>query len=459
MTSPMSPASPHVRRALPTLATIPPIDTFPGVDDLLQRADDLADRIGATRHVIGRARSGAEIPAYTVGAGATRVVVVGGVHPNEPIGFHSVLVLLGLLAERDPALPDATWHIVPCIDPDGVRLNESWFAAPADRGSYFRGFYRPAPAEQVEWSFPFDHEGVRFDAPIPETRALMSLLDEVRPHVFMGLHNAELGGVYYYLNRDEPDLVVDLGALPAQLGLFLDVGEPESAELDRLGPGVFRAPLTRERHDYLRGLGIDPSTETGGAGTADYLEPHGTLTVVAELPYWTHPDAADERGSGREYGDVLVTKAAALTELHDDLDDLWSRAAPYLRADTPFRRATDAFVPAMGALGAAEAARASDPAHRREATVAEVFGNEEVVTMFRLRFGGILRRALHAEAATPDADPAVRALAAEVEDRFAGWMDALAARPGIRPLPIERLVAVQLGALLVAVSRETERLA
>jgi hypothetical protein len=447
MSNDITPLDIAIRHAL----ALAPIADFPTVDALRREAAGLAARCDAQSRVIGRSRLGEPIDAYTIGSGSRQLVVVGGVHPNEPIGFRTVLELLRLLAD-DPAIAgliDATWHIVPCIDPDGARLNESWFSTPSDRDAYFGGFYRPAPHEQVEWSFPFVYRSALFDRPIPETRALMKLFDTVRPDLFMGLHNSELGGVYYYLNRDDPSIVTDLVAIPDALGLSLDVGEPESAELVALGPAVFLAPLARERYDYLESLGLDPAAEQAGAGTADYLERYGSLTLIAELPYWTHPDAADTRGSGRPYDDVIAAKAGALKELHDELSSLWARAAPHLTLDTPFRRATDAFVPAMGALARAENARLGDPQLQREATVAEVFANEEVVTMFRLRFGGTLRRALEAEVVAGTASGTLRALHADVETRFAGWRDGLAHRAGIEPLPIERLVGVQLAALLV----------
>ena len=72
---------------------------------------------------------------------------------------------------------DAAWHIIPCIDPDGMRLNEGWFAKPGDRTAYFADFYRPAGDEQVEWTFPFDYKNAYFDRMMPETLALARAID------------------------------------------------------------------------------------------------------------------------------------------------------------------------------------------------------------------------------------------------------------------------------------------
>lgn len=433
---------------------LPAIQGFPTVDEL--RADLLSlqkahpDRIAHA--VLGRSRLDEPIDHFTIGDGPLQVVIAGGVHPNEPIGFRTVQQLVRLLLEApELAALAATWHIVPCADPDGARLNESWFAS-ADRAAYFEGFYRPAPGEQVEWSFPFEYKEAWFDHPIPETRALMALFDRVRPDVFVGLHNAEFGGVYFYLNQDDATLARELRDLPAAFGLPLDVGEPEMDGLVRLDDAVFRAPLARERYDHREARGLPPETRSGGAGTADYLERYGTTTMIAELPYWTHPDAADTTPTDRLYRDVVAEKADSLDELHVLLQRILDAARPSLTIDSPFRRASEAFVPGMGQAATAERARLGDPALNRPATVAEVFGNREVARTFRLRFGGILRRALAAEVDAGVARGPVRAASAEIDAAFREWL-AAEGDTELVPAPVEALVGVQLAAVLATVRR------
>lgn len=435
------------------IRTLGPLDGFPGVDELSadMRAFAVGNPDAVTHSILGTSRNGDPIDEFTIGSGSRHVVIVGGVHPNEPIGFRTIQRLARLALE--PAVVsmiDVTWHLVPCIDPDGTRLNETWFPDPSDRRGYFAGFYRPAPLEQVEWSFPFHHKKAHFDDPIPETQALMALFDRVQPALFVGLHNAEFGGVYFYLNSDDQVLAEALRAIPAAFDLPLDVGEPESAELVTIAPAVFRAPLARERYDYLEALGLDPTVEASGAGTADYLERYGSATLVAELPYWTHPDASDSSASSRPYREVLSEKADALAELHDYLSDILDRAEPSLTIDSPFLRASRAFVPAMGSAAAAERARLDDPSVDRPATVAEVFGNREVVVMFRLRFGGTLRRALAAEVEAGTATTEVRRLHRDITDWFDGW-NAAEQRDDLAAAPVANLVGVQLAAIFAAI--------
>ena len=185
--------------------SISPLSAFPTVDALAAAFDDLAaehpDLVSKRR--VGTSRLLEPIYCYAIGSGGSRNhLIVGGVHPNEPVGGVTALELARLLCREPDLLAnlDANWHIVGCIDPDGSRLNESWFATPEDRIAYARGFYRPAPQEQVEWSFPFAYKNAYFDQVIPETAALMRMIDTLQPALLVSLHNSELGGAYFYLS-------------------------------------------------------------------------------------------------------------------------------------------------------------------------------------------------------------------------------------------------------------------
>lgn len=432
---------------------VTPTSTFPTVDALLAWFEELraAHPEAVERRRIGSSRNGEPLHAYRVGDGPRRLLLVAGVHPNEPIGLRTVQHLAGALVE-DPALRaehDATWWFVPCIDPDGTRLNESWFATPTDRDAYFRGFYRPAPAEQVEWSFPLDHAGVWFDQVMPETQALMRLIDDVRPDLLVSLHNGESGGVYYYLTRAVPDLVGALQSIPPAFGLPLDDGEPESALAPVLGTGVFGMIEAADEIDHMVSLGFDPSLVPSGNSSAAYAARYGTLSLVAELPYWTHPACDDRRPSDTSYRDVLSAKAERLEELGGVLTDTLAAARPHLRVRTPFLRATEAFAPVMGQLAAGERARAAEPAADRRATVAEVASNDGLVDTFRLRLAGMALRALDAELDAGVAPHAVRLARAGLAARFDAWLAQALAAP-LAPVPIERLVGVQVAATLAA---------
>ena len=160
------------------LDDLDPIERFPTVEEMqafaAQLAVDHPDRV--TVREVGRSRDGDLIQLVSITPDNSRgsVLIVGQPHPNEPIGMATIIAMCERLLADPAALnaTGATWHFVPCVDPDGTRLNEGWFAGPWTREHYARNFYRPGGEAQVEWTFPFSTEGFSVSAPMPETKAM-----------------------------------------------------------------------------------------------------------------------------------------------------------------------------------------------------------------------------------------------------------------------------------------------
>lgn len=435
----------------------PSHSAFPTVDSLTQQMEQLRAQhphlIRAQR--IGTSRLGEPISLYTVGVGARSALIVGGVHPNEPIGSLTILHLTEQLVSDAPFREqlDTTWHIVPCADPDGMRLNEGWFADPSDRERYAREFYRPAPDEQVEWTFPFSYKKAYFDAMMPETQALARAIDTAEPDLYVPLHNSEGGGAYYYLSRPAPDLYPLLHALPASLGVPLHTGEAEGAHFTVLAPAIYEMGTLQDAYDWTESYGLDPYPP-GSAGDAStsYAQKYGTLSMIAELPQFSDPFADDTSDSDTLYRDALRVSGEKLQDAGTRLTALIARVGPHLRLDTPLLRAARVFAPAAIGAGEESIARAEQESDRL-ATVSEVEALSGLVRLHRLRWGGMLARALRAEVEAGTAAPEVRRVAAEAQALFDGWLDEALAGGGSAPLPLQAVVGVQYGAILAAHSQ------
>ncbi|WP_405145697.1 M14 family zinc carboxypeptidase [Sphaerisporangium sp. NBC_01403] len=420
---------------------VPDFDRFPSVDEMHAELDEFArlhPGLVSLRR-IGTSRLGEPLRALTVGTGDRDAVIIGGPHPNEPIGALTVSRLIRLLCE-DAGLRDGLgyrWHLIPCVDPDGARLNEGWYARPGDRRHYARHFYRPAWNDQVEWTFPLSGDGYTFDRALPETEALMRLMDEARPAFVYSLHNGEYSGAYYYLNRHDPVLAARLTELPALAGIPLHHGEPELPGATTLAPAVYLTPGgTRQAKVF-----------GAGGGSADYAARFGSLHLITELPYWADERISDATPTTTSYGDVVKTGLAAQRELIDLLLAAMEGVRRDLTVHSPFRRsAEDMFVTYRKFADEWE----DHPGADRPATVAEQFGNRQTLHMRRLRFAGTFCRMLDAECAAGNLTPAIRAQRARLGELFEGWCDEAAAESPGRPLAIRTLVAVQLAAALVA---------
>jgi hypothetical protein len=432
------------------LADLPHIEAFPTVDEVLAFADRLAadhpDRV--TVREVGRSRDGDRIQLLTIAAADARgsVLVVGQPHPNEPIGMATVMTLAQRLVEQPEAVDalGVDWHFVPCADPDATRLNEGWFAGPWTREHYARHFFRPQGSAQVEWTFPFRHGDFVVDAPMPETKALMAAIDLTRPQVLASLHNAELGGAYFYASSGAPRLYPRLTALCTERDIPLHLGDPETPFSIELHPAVFSVPTAEQMYEFATSIGMDPADLVSGASTAAYAEQYGPVSgVVVELPYWRDDRAADT--SPDPSG--VTRREATLAAL--DLQDATNAQLRALLASagelppSPFRDAVEQFTALFeGAYneGQREEARTSAD-YDRSATVADTFSLRDNLHMSRLRLGGMLLRAL----------PADSPARADAERVFDEWCAEAAADDKASVIPIRDLVAVQAGSILAAV--------
>ncbi|MFD5831083.1 M14 family zinc carboxypeptidase [Lentzea sp. NPDC060358] len=435
------------RRGL--LAGLGEIDAFPTVDEVREfgarMAREHADR--AVLSEIGRSRAGDPVQLLAVRAGKPRgrVLVVGQPHPNEPIGMATVVALAGRLL-ADPAALDATgadWFFVLCADPDATRLNEGWFRGPRTREHYARHFFRPGGDQQVEWTFPFSADGFAVDAPMPETKALMNAIDQVKPTVLASLHNSETGGAYYYVNAGAEPLYPVLTGLCDDRGIPLHRGEPEIPVAAELSPAVYTLPTARMIHDHVKASGGDPARFVTGGNTADYAGRHGAVLGLAiELPYWRDRRAGDTGPAG------VSRRAAALkgldlrTDAAQRLQALRASAEPLVAG--PFRDALDAFLTPMSPdeLQAEREQIEAGPEYQRPATVAEEFSAVADAHSLRLRLGGMLLRAM------PPAAPG----RAEADELLTRWCAEADRHSPADPVPIRDLVAVQGGAVLAAVA-------
>jgi hypothetical protein len=429
------------------LSDLAPIDAFPTVDEVRAFTARLAaqypDRV--VIRDIGRSRQGDPIQLVSIEADSSRgpVLVIGQPHPNEPIGMATIIAMCERLAS-DPAALEATgasWHFVPCADPDGTRLNEGWFAGPWTREHYARNFYRPASDTQVEWTFPFSTDGFTVDAPMPETRALMTAIDEVHPVVAASLHNGELGGAYYYATSGADDLYPQLADLCVAHDIPLHMGDPETPLSVVLAPAVYSVPTARQIYDLALAIGADPAALVSGGSSLDYALQYGPIFGLAiELPYWRDERAADTTPdpSGASARQVMLDGLDLHAASEDALRSLFDSASPL--AASPFADAVGSFLSTdeAGWTAGQRQQVEKDPSLDRPATVAEVFSTRDNLHMFRLRLAGMLLRAV--QAGSPARE--------DIERTFDEWCAEAAADNKAEPIPIRDLVAVQAGAIL-----------
>ncbi|MCY4010384.1 MAG: M14 family zinc carboxypeptidase [Anaerolineaceae bacterium] len=440
-------------------ANIPHYEYFLTVDEMRASTAQLhAEFPDITRvRVVGTTREDDPLELLSIHHqdGLPNAFLFGAPHPNEPIGCMAIEFLSRLLCE-DESLRDElgfNWHFIKCIDADGTRLNEGWFRGPFHLRNYHRDFYRPRMPEQVEWTFPIDYKTLHFDQPLPETRALMRCIDELQPRFLYSLHNAEFGGVYYYISEGAEDIFPLYQELPSWFDLQLELGEPEMPYAVEFAPAIYKLPTVQDAYDFLEEQSdADPaSLMQQGSSSFGYAEKYGTKALIVEMPYWDDPRVSDLSASHVTRREAIREGAERSFATSEWLQNQWETAAPHLKLDTPLHRAAqDSSITArrwaQGRLYWVENSSVADEA----ATVAELFSNQVSLASFEQRGRAMWLRALEAEINAGNQHEVILKARDAAEAEFEGRASALEAATDYRILPIRSLVGVQVCAGLAA---------
>ena len=434
---------------------VPEMASFLGVDALdaamLKLAAAHPDLASLRR--VGTSRLGEPISMLSIGSGTRNALFFACAHPDEPIGAMTISHLAELLCRDDDLREtgDFTWHLIPCVNPDEVRLNEGWFQPPFSMGDFAARCYRPPSDRDLEWSFPFFHETSYFDSTLRETQMLMRVIDDLQPVVMGSLHNNVFGGVYFYISGEDAALQETLHRMPAAEGLPLRLGEPETPYIRELSPGVLLFPDPKDRYAYEVAAGADPETLSLAGSSLTYASRYGTRGIIVEVAYFDDPRVADQTPMDRSVRAVIADSTRIAEEGLAYLEPALEAVGARLRTRSVFEESVRSNLGLERATIDAKSTWAeSAPETLAAATVADLFANRQEVKIRRLINLGTFIRMLETEVIAGHGNPVVRQTLEDARVRFQAWEDDLESELEVRVVPIRKLVAVQLGAVLAA---------
>ncbi|MFF3447552.1 M14 family zinc carboxypeptidase [Streptomyces sp. NPDC002667] len=421
--------------------------SYPTPADVTRTAEALTARYpGQCRlSTIGHSRHGVPLRMLSVGKGSRHALVVAGAHPNEYVGGGTLLELAqrALGGER----PGTVWHLVLCLDPDGARLNEGGHRADTLFGHY-RSFFRPTADEQPEWAPALPRPRV-----LPESRALLDVIERLRPYIQISLHSTDIGGTFAQLTRDVPGLDRTLAASAERLGIPVERAPLDALHWPTSAPGVFVLPPP--------GAPERPTAFPENAHRSTWLAPHahGGVTAVLEVPVWAAEGFADLAPHPAPE-QRLRHWAERLRDYAHTVRVHYERARPHLPAPGPdpgfsMRRAVAETLRVCGPL-----ADGWDPAHPSFTplpglTRARTASIEGFARRTPLRAAAMLLRLLEEYAPAPG----TASQRAELEALVARWCAAYSASFTATWVPVDRQIEHQVNVTTAAVEAAEGHLA
>lgn len=407
----------------------PTVDAYPGVAGVVASASAFVRfRPGlCTLRVVGRSREGRPLYVLTVGRDRPRVrnvLVVAGPHADERVGAASAM----RIAERvalDPRLhagAGAAWHFLLCLDPDGTLRTESGPAVRRTPAEHFRYAYRPPADEQPEWA-----PSIRpADDALPESEALIALIDELRPVLQCSLHGNDIGGAWVQLTRELPGLAEALGKICAERDVPVQTGTYDALYWPETGPGVYLMPGPGEQAQF------DSLPEDVGGSTWTRPHAYGGMTALFEVPMWASPGVADS-SVHPDPARALADTAARLREQSRTAEQLLRRVRGRVPARDPrlLRIASGLAEMAPQVAAEWEGLHAAPPVRLTRAHVAAL---DVAARRMALRLAGALAQLGSAEA----------------ESLLTAWAADLAATHTLTWLPVPTQVDLQTESVLTA---------
>lgn len=320
----------------------PLFEKYCSVEKLYSLVDKLFSNRSFVVKEVGESSGGIPIYHIKFGRGDMRVLLLGCPHADEPIGSMSIYSLLKLLDDGCEELVEQNveWHIIPCIDPDGVMLNEGWTQKPFTFERFMKCSFKQNSADQAERSLPLVYKDYVFDRPTTEAKALMDVIDSVRPDLYMALHNSATGGAYYLTSHDfGSEYYHKIYELLDNSGIPLKVNAEQKSFSGSYSRAVYGYPSSSTVYDFLATL-VDKPSEffDWGMSGSEYvrLRFRKAITFTSELSYIKHPHMNSEIVTDINYRQLKLKVDADNKYLFTVMIELWDKLEAHLNAESPF---------------------------------------------------------------------------------------------------------------------------
>ncbi len=415
---------------------------------------------------IGKSREGRTIYCLKIGEGKENVLLFGFPHPNEPIGSMTVEFLSRYLAENPEFTKETgfTWYLIKAIDIDGAVLNEGWFKGKLDPIKYAKNYFRMAPFDQIEWSFPIKYKKLKWETPLPETQVLMRLINELKPKFMYSLHNSlGFGGVYFYVTREVGDMFYELIEFIKKEDLPLHLGEPEIAFRIVLHKAIFQNGGIQQQYDFLEVSGIEDPQKVIDTGTSswDYLrnnEGEESFTLVCEMPYFYSNSIENTSLTEFERRDLRLKSLEYNKKIFKHSKKFFGYIKKYCDKSTLIYRAVeDFFRRTRTSLNFATNKAKSSSIYDGKATVAQAFDSNIANRFYFLTDISMVAR-LYEEAKLNHPDNYDEIV--ELKNNLDNWIEKEVNKllSGIKyeVIPIQKLVRVQIGSAFITLKNLKE---
>ena len=433
------------------LRNVPDFRRFLRVNEIDAIAEDFRKYPSVEQMTIGKTVENKPLKMYSVGHGDKTALIIGVPHSDEPLGSLVTIYFVDWLVKH-PEVDFFGWRwlIIPVLERRGMRMNEGWFGSWGSLVYTAKYYFREPTENQYEWTFPFEYKSYKWVKSRPESNAVKEIIKDEKPDLLCNLHHCGFYDTYFYFSRDLPEAYPRLRELSQNLGLPLSCSSPDVPFGKLLSPGFYQMYGLRDYIDYYSMYEPDNLLNMRRGSTSDewYQDRIGGFSFNCEVPLLEPSVKKDSEVTEHKLQGLLEKRrekrAATISyciDVLNELEPLFCFSDPVLLGAVLKHVAS-----AKWELEFSEAK--IQAAGKRAATNFEVYENDLMVDVADLLLLGQVWRVaetIRVNQSKTQAD----IITARVDRKITTLSKKTNARGGFTPFPLQKLIRMQLGSILI----------
>ena len=432
------------------LGEVPDYSRFLRVKEIEELADDFRQYSSIEEKKIGNTAENKPLKMYTMGSGKKTGLIIGVPHSDEPLGSIVTIYFVDwMLKHPEVDFFGWRWLIIPVLEQRGMRMNEGWFSNWGSLIDTAKSYFREPTENQYEWTFPFEYKNYKWVHSRPESTAVKEIIKDEKPDLLCNLHHCGFYDTYFYFSMDLPEAYPRLRELSGNLGLPLSTSNPDVPFGKVLTPGFYQMYGLRDYIDYYTRHEPENLLTMRRGSTSDewYQDTIGGFSFNCEVPLLESSIKKDNKISNHKLRGVLGKRRKKRAATINYCINVLTKLEPVFCLSDPLILGSVLKHVANAKLELEFADAKIQASGNRNATNFEVFENDLMVDVADLLlFGQVWRVAetIRANQRKQQAENTER-----IDRKIAALAKKTNCRGGFAPIPLQKLIRMQLGTILI----------
>ncbi len=433
------------------LHEVPSYRAFFTLKELQTLTNESIKNTSVEKITIGKTIENKPLNMYVMGKGEKTALIIGVPHSDEPLGSLVAIYFMKWMTTHPEAdFFNWRWLIIPVLEQRGMKKNEGWFGNLNSFVDMAKYTFRESTEDQYEWSFPFTYKNYKWVQSRPETQAVKNVLETQKPDLLCGLHHSGFYETYYYFSQDLPEAYPKLTELAFDLGLSLSHATPDVPFAKILASGFYQMYGLKDYFDYYsrKQPHALSSLRRGASSDEWYQENVGGFSFNCEVPLFDSKVEKDNKRSNVKLKALLQKRKNKERENTQYCLECLAKLEPYFNVADPVLLNSLMKHLSIAILSSEQDELQKQHARDRYATNFEIFDKDIMIDVENMLLLGQVWRVAETIRQTIKANW-LNELDTELENKIIVLAEKSKARGGFETRPLQKLVQMQLGSILI----------